>query len=91
MVLELLQDMLVNNHLIAAEQKTAAAIVKQLETAEIDEKNEQLRLLLNPTLVRATHVCSSNLICSDLVKGFQCVVRTHRCLWSGRANDTDRS
>lgn len=60
MVLELLQDMLVNNHLIAAEQKTAAAIVKQIETAEIEEKNEQLRLLLNPTQVRATHVCSSN-------------------------------
>ncbi len=52
MVLELLQDMLLNNHLIATEQKAAVAIIKQLETAEIDEKNEQLRLLLNPTQVR---------------------------------------
>jgi hypothetical protein len=51
MVLELLQDMLVNDHLIAAEHKSAVAIIKQLETAEIDEKNEQLRLLLNPTQV----------------------------------------
>ena len=91
MVLELLQDMLVNNHLIAAEQKTAAAIVKQIETAEIDEKNEQLRLLLNPTQVRATYVGSSNPILSDLFKGIQCVVRTNRCLRSGRANDTHRS
>lgn len=51
MVLELLQDMLLNNHLIAAEQKAAIAIIKQLETAEIDEKIEQLRILLNPTQV----------------------------------------
>ncbi len=53
MVLELLQDMLVNNHLIASEQKAAVAIIKQLETAEIDEKNEQLHLLLNPTQVKS--------------------------------------
>ncbi len=51
MVLELLQDMLLNNHLIAAEQKAAVGIIKQLQTAEIDENNEQLRLLLNPTQV----------------------------------------
>lgn len=51
MVLELLQDMLLNNHLIAAEQKAAVAIIKQLETTEIDEKMEQLRILLNPTQV----------------------------------------
>ncbi|CAF3873364.1 unnamed protein product, partial [Rotaria sp. Silwood1] len=48
MVLELLQDMLFNNHLIAAEHKAAVAIIKQLETAEIDEKKEQLCLLLYP-------------------------------------------
>ncbi len=52
MVLELLQDMLLNNCLIAAEHKAAVAIIKQLETAEIDEQNEQLRSLLNPTLVK---------------------------------------
>ena len=52
MVLELLQDMLVNNHLIAAEQKAAVAIIKQLETDEINEKNAQLRLILHPTQVR---------------------------------------
>lgn len=51
MVLELLQDMLLNNHLIAAEHKAAVAIIKQLETAEIDEKIEQLRILLNPSQV----------------------------------------
>jgi len=51
MVLELLQDMLLNNHLIATEQKAAVGIIKQLQTAEIDENNEQLRLLLNPTQV----------------------------------------
>jgi hypothetical protein len=51
MILELLQDMLVNNHLIAAEQKAAVAIIKQLETDEIDEHKEQLRLLLNPKQV----------------------------------------
>ncbi|CAF1324688.1 unnamed protein product [Rotaria sordida] len=54
MVLELLQDMLFNNHLIAGEHKAAVAIIKQLETAEIDEKNEQLRILLNPTQVSNT-------------------------------------
>ena len=52
MILELLQDMLINNHLIAAEQKAAVAIIKQLETDAIDEKNEQLRLLLNPAQVK---------------------------------------
>ncbi len=57
MVLELLQDMLVNNHLIASEQKAAVAIIKQLETAEIDEKNEQLHLLLNPTQVKSRNDC----------------------------------
>jgi hypothetical protein len=51
MVLELLQDMLLNNHLIAAERKAAIAIIKQLETTEIDEKNKELHLLLNPTQV----------------------------------------
>lgn len=51
MVLELLQDMLLNNHLIAPEHKAAVAIIKQLETAEIDEKIEQLRILLNPSQV----------------------------------------
>ena len=51
MVLELLQDMLLNNHLIAPEHKAAVAIIKQLETAEIDEKMEQLRILLNPSQV----------------------------------------
>ncbi|CAF3690493.1 unnamed protein product [Adineta steineri] len=49
MVLELLQDMLMNDYLIAAENKAAAAIIKQLETSEIDDQNEQLRILLNPT------------------------------------------
>jgi hypothetical protein len=52
MVLELLQDMLLNNHLIAAEHKAAVTVIKQLETAEIDEKMEQLRVLLNPTQVK---------------------------------------
>lgn len=51
MVLELLQDMLFNNHLIANEHKQAVAIIKQLETAEIDEKSEQLRELLYPKQV----------------------------------------
>ncbi|CAF3276365.1 unnamed protein product, partial [Rotaria sp. Silwood2] len=64
MVLELLQDMLFNNHLIASEQKAAVAIIKQLETAEIDEKKEQLLLLLNPKQVsNATfdHIAVSDL------------------------------
>ena len=82
MVLELLQDMLVNNHLVAAEQKTAAAIVKQLETAEIDEKSEELRLLLNPTQVKVTHIVTVELQLSHLSKGIQCIVRTDRCLRS---------
>ncbi|CAF3248330.1 unnamed protein product, partial [Rotaria socialis] len=43
--------MLFNNHLIAAEHKAAVAIIKQLETAEIDEKNEQLHILLYPKQV----------------------------------------
>ena len=51
MVLELLQDMLVNGHLIAAEHKNAVAIIKQLETDECEENNQQLRLILNPTQV----------------------------------------
>ncbi|CAF0748514.1 unnamed protein product [Rotaria sordida] len=51
MVLELLQDMLLNGHLIAAEHKAAVGIIKQLETNEADENNEQLRLILNPTQV----------------------------------------
>ncbi|CAF3396735.1 unnamed protein product [Rotaria sp. Silwood2] len=51
MVLELLQDMLLNGHLIAAEHKAAVAIIKQLEINEVEENNEQLRLLLNPTQV----------------------------------------
>ena len=51
MVLELLQDMLFNNHLIDAEHKAAVAIIKQLETTEIDEKNEQLHELLYPKQV----------------------------------------
>lgn len=52
MVLELLQDMLLNNHLIAAEHKAAVAIIKQLETDEINEKHAQLRLILYPQPVR---------------------------------------
>ena len=51
MVLELLQDMLVNGHLIAAEHKAAVTIIKQLETDEIDERNKQLHILLNPQQV----------------------------------------
>ncbi len=51
MVLELLQDMLLNNHLIAAEHKAAVAIIKQLETNEREATNEQLRIILNPTQV----------------------------------------
>jgi hypothetical protein len=51
MVLELLQDMLVTDHLIAAEHKAAVAIIKQLETNEIVEKSEQLKIILNPTNV----------------------------------------
>jgi len=52
MVLELLQDMLVNGHLIAAEHKAAVAIIKQLETDECEENNKELRLILNPTQVK---------------------------------------
>lgn len=51
MVLELLRDMLINDCLIAAEQKAAVTIIKQLETTEIDDQNEQLRILLHPTQV----------------------------------------
>jgi hypothetical protein len=51
MVLELLQDMLLNGHLIAAEHKAAVAIIKQLETNVIEENNEELRIILNPTKV----------------------------------------
>jgi hypothetical protein len=52
MVLELLEDMLINNHLIAAENKAAVAIIKQLETHEIDHKAEQLYQLLHPPQVQ---------------------------------------
>lgn len=51
MVLELLQDMLVTDHLIAAEHKAAVAIIKQLETEEFNKKSEELRLMLNPPQV----------------------------------------
>lgn len=51
MVLELLEDMLINNHLIAAENKAAVVIIKQLETHEIDDKAEQLYQLLHPPQV----------------------------------------
>lgn len=51
MVLELLQDMLINDHLIAAEHKSAVAIIKKIETSEIDDQNDQLHILLNPTQV----------------------------------------
>ncbi|CAF0918598.1 unnamed protein product [Adineta steineri] len=48
MVLELLQDMLVNGHLIATEHKAAVTIIKQLETNEVEEKNTELQLILHP-------------------------------------------
>jgi hypothetical protein len=51
MVLELLQDMLLNGHLIAAEHKAAVGIIKQLETDEREANHEELRLILNPTQV----------------------------------------
>jgi hypothetical protein len=51
MVLELLQDMLVNGHLIAAEHKAAVAIIKQLETDENELNKEQLHIILSPTQV----------------------------------------
>ena len=51
MVLKLLQDMLFNNQLITTEYKAALAIINQLETTEIDEKNAQLHTLLYPTQV----------------------------------------
>lgn len=47
MVLELLQDILLNGHLIAAEHKAAVAIIKQLETDECEENTKQLRVILN--------------------------------------------
>ncbi|CAF1335181.1 unnamed protein product, partial [Didymodactylos carnosus] len=50
MVLELLQDMLLSNHLIATEHKAAVSIIKQLETDEMNEKAAQIQLLLNPSL-----------------------------------------
>ena len=63
MVPELLPDMLFNNHLIAAEHKAAVAIIKQLETDEINEKNAQLRLILNPEPVRRSTSISIRLVC----------------------------
>ena len=51
MVLELLQDMLLNGYLIGAEYKAAVVIIKQLQTNEVDENNEQLHLILNPAQV----------------------------------------
>jgi len=51
MVLELLQDMLLNNNLIATEHKAAVAIIKQLETNDIEQHNEELRIILQPTQV----------------------------------------
>ncbi|CAF3695070.1 unnamed protein product [Rotaria socialis] len=48
MVLELLQDMLVNGHLIAAEHKAAVGILKQLETNEAEENAKQLCMILHP-------------------------------------------
>ena len=51
MVLELLQDMLLNRRLIGTEYKAAVAIIKQLQTNEIDENNKQLHLILNPAQV----------------------------------------
>ena len=77
MVLELLQDMLLNNHLIAAEHKAAVAVIKQLETAEIDEKMEELRILLNPTQVKYPQI--SPLYLSNLSSGFKCNIRSNRC------------
>ena len=61
MVLELLQDMLLNDHLIAAEHKAAVAIIKKIETSEIDDQNEQLHILLNPTQVNPKHFPSSQI------------------------------
>ncbi len=52
MVLELLQDMLLNGHLIAAEHKAAVAIIKQLETNVVEANNEELRMILHPTQVQ---------------------------------------
>ncbi|CAF0742957.1 unnamed protein product [Rotaria sp. Silwood1] len=66
MVLELLQDMLLNGHLIAAEHKAAAGIIKQLETNEIDENNEQLRLLLNP--IQVPNATFEQIAVSDLAE-----------------------
>ncbi|CAF4459443.1 unnamed protein product, partial [Didymodactylos carnosus] len=53
MVLELLQDMLLNGHLIAAEHKAAVSIIKQLETDDIDKKAAELEMLLNPPVSTA--------------------------------------
>lgn len=94
MVLELLQDMLLNNHLIAAEHKAAVTIIKQLETDEITEKNAQLRLILNPTQVE-THEdfsCSSCTRCIPILfPGSECEFRTNRRVGSCRTDDVDRS
>jgi cellobiose-specific phosphotransferase system component IIB len=68
MVLELLQDMLVTNHLIAAEHRAAVAIIKQLETEEINEKVEEIRLILNPPQVRV--ICDDLLCISRLMAFF---------------------
>ena len=81
MVLELLRDMLLNDCLIAAEQKAAVAIIKQLETAEIDDQKEQLRLLLNPTLV-ANRVDAFSIDAYCFFSGFECYVRPDRRLGS---------
>lgn len=51
MVLELLQDMLLNGHLIATEHKAAATIIKQLETNEIEQRDAELRMILTPIQV----------------------------------------
>ena len=89
MVLELLQDMLINNHLIAAEHKAAVAIIKQIETDEIDERNEQLRLLLNPTQVKEKNLREKKI--HSKFSDAQRHIRTNRRVRSGRTNDVDRS
>lgn len=89
MVLELLQDMLINNHLIAAEHKAAVAIIKQIETDEIDERNEQLRLLLNPTQVKEKNLREKKI--DSKFSDAQRYIRTNRRVRSGRTNDVDRS
>ncbi|CAF0902526.1 unnamed protein product [Adineta ricciae] len=66
MVLELLQDMLLNDHLIAAEHKAAVAIIKKIETSEIDDQNEQLQILLNPT--QTSNATFEHIAVSDLAE-----------------------